>query len=156
MNGYICHGYCANCNNDLFDDNFYPYEDGNVYCKECMEEMMSQKALTTTEEMPKAVVDYYLFGERRNMKPQKYRKKPVVIEALCLTEENITKELLEFAGNNAVLRPQKKGCVAEIKTLEGIMMARPSDYIVRGIRGEFYPVRGDIFLETYEMVEEND
>ncbi|MCK5012737.1 MAG: hypothetical protein KAS66_02870 [Candidatus Omnitrophica bacterium] len=61
----------------------------------------------------------------------KYRKKPVVIEA----EQNIS------------------GGAVYINTLEGKMRADPGDWIITGIKGERYPIKPDIFEETYELVE---
>ena len=84
----------------------------------------------------------------------KYRKKPVVIEAMELKrgyaemvvafigEENIGEfNLGEFAEDS---------CYIEIKTLEGTIKASEGDYVIKGIKGEYYPIKNDIFLETYE------
>ena len=94
---------------------------------------------------------------------KKYIKKPVKIEAIQLKEDNIievfdfldeanyketksTEELEDF--NQRML---KQGYI-EIKTLEGIMKASFGDYIIKGIKGEFYPCKPDIFIATYEEV----
>ena len=95
---------------------------------------------------------------------KKYRKKPVIIEAIELRPDNI-KEVEEF----------KEGCKIEhktdiainkfedyadnvikngmkINTLEGVMTAQIGDYVIKGINGEFYPCKPDIFHKTYDEV----
>jgi len=82
----------------------------------------------------------------------KYRKKPVVIEAVqwngANSEEikslNTNKVIVAFYyGNNPRV---------EIKTLEGIMTATLSDWIIKGVAGELYPCKDEIFQKTYELV----
>lgn len=84
----------------------------------------------------------------------KYRKKPVVIEAIQWTGTNIG-ELAEFLGISEAKAKEMAYVGTElcISTLEGDMRAIPTDMIIRGIRGEIYPCRKDIFDETYELVE---
>lgn len=60
----------------------------------------------------------------------KYRKKPVTIEAVQLTER------------------------IEIETLEGVMVGNPGDWLITGVAGEKYPCKDEIFRATYELVEE--
>ena len=89
----------------------------------------------------------------------KYRKKPVVIDAWQLPDgKNADLQL----GGWAVAPPWVRGIVyvaedgnnhIDIKTLEGTMRASPGDWIIRGIKGEFYPCKPDIFEATYELVE---
>jgi hypothetical protein len=87
-----------------------------------------------------------------------FRKKPVVIEAWCNTDEprhrsnmpswlrsGVAQGLIQFSG---VYRGH-----ATIKTLEGTMIADYGDWIIRGIRGELYPIKPDIFAATYEPAE---
>lgn len=87
----------------------------------------------------------------------KFRKKPIVIEACQFTG----KELYVF--NHAIegqemfcvpfsVHEDRKGRHLIIQTLEGNHRADPGDWIVRGVRGEFYPVKPDIFAATYEPV----
>ncbi|MBC1982787.1 hypothetical protein [Listeria booriae] len=96
----------------------------------------------------------------------KYRKKPVVVEAVQLTWENWN-EVCEFVtlpwGPDGVRGCHSdKGVVSDsgerigliIPTLEGEMKAVQGDYIVRGVQGEFYPCKPKIFESTYELVEE--
>ena len=81
----------------------------------------------------------------------KYRKKPVVIEAIQLKDENFDK-ILEFCKRNiATIIQKSNGDISmEIETLEGRMLARQGDYIIKGVNGEFYPCKEEIFLKTYE------
>ena len=78
----------------------------------------------------------------------KYRKKPVVIEAIQWTGTNIV-EIFDFVGDACYFT---EGLF--IRTLEGDMFAHVGDYIIKGVQGEFYPCKPDIFEETYEIVEE--
>ena len=78
----------------------------------------------------------------------KYRKKPVEIEAIQLIEENIDK-ITEFCGDKIKAHPLT-GVV--IETLEGNMLASKGDYIIKGVKGEFYPCKPDIFEMTYEKI----
>ena len=80
-----------------------------------------------------------------------YRKKPVVIEAIQLTEENVDL-LVQFCGGK-IKAHFLVGVV--IETLEGDMLANKGDYIIKGVKGEFYPCKPDIFEMTYELVTEN-
>ena len=87
----------------------------------------------------------------------KYRKKPVVIEAIQFTRNNF-KEIKQFTKNKAYCfvtekRPDGK-CTCIIPTLEGDHIAIEGDYIIKGVKGEFYPCKPDIFEQSYEMVEE--
>lgn len=84
---------------------------------------------------------------------KKFRKKPVVIEAIQLTKENVV-EVLSFcnnAGNIVASNEDETGI--SILTLEGTMIANTGDYIIKGVKGEFYPCKPDIFEQTYEEVD---
>ena len=76
----------------------------------------------------------------------KYRKKPVVIEAVQWTGENA--EMCEFIDPEVLEIKPKEGVV--IRTLEGEHHASPGDYIIKGVNGEFYPCKPGIFVKTYE------
>ena len=78
----------------------------------------------------------------------KYRKKPVIIEAVKWTG-SITQEMEDLLGEVKVL---PKGSSLLIPTLEGVMEARRGDYIIRGVNGELYPCKPDIFKKTYELL----
>jgi hypothetical protein len=88
----------------------------------------------------------------------KYRKKPVIIDAIQWLGEKSFDELYKFANANnnygIVGMKDGKGDIAQIRTLEGIMDANPNDFIIRGVQGELYPCKPDIFELTYEKVEE--
>ncbi|WP_445671759.1 hypothetical protein [Paenibacillus sp. FSL L8-0708] len=85
----------------------------------------------------------------------KYRKKPVVIEAFKWTGGPDQAEDPQW-----IIERIKMGQVSfanglmYIKTLEGIMESQPGDYIIRGVKGEIYPCKPDIFEATYEEVVE--
>lgn len=79
----------------------------------------------------------------------KYRKKPITIEAVQWTGRNI-EEIERFTGNKA--RYNLVLNTFEIETLEGTMIANVDDYIIKGVKGEFYPCKPDIFEQTYELV----
>ena len=93
----------------------------------------------------------------------KYRKKPIIIEAIQWTGKNDEEieffigENLEGYGDNLVaIRPrseQYRSKLMYIRTLEGIMTASVDDYIIKGIQGEFYPCKPDVFKKTYERVD---
>lgn len=81
---------------------------------------------------------------------KKYRKKPVVIEAIQWTGKNLS-EIDNFMGGTI----GNKGTILVINTLEGDMEASIGDYIIKGVSGEFYPCKPDIFDKTYEEVTGN-
>lgn len=82
----------------------------------------------------------------------KARKKPIVIEAVQWTGENAS-EVKEFIGENKFLFNLEDKEIT-IRTLEGEMNAIPGDYIIKGVKGEYYPIKADIFKETYEEVKD--
>lgn len=83
----------------------------------------------------------------------KFRKKPVEIEALVWN--NNFDEIFHFmdADNNLGI-VGFTGDVLQVRTLEGVMDAQPGDYIIKGVKGEFYPCKPDIFALTYDVVEQ--
>ena len=92
-----------------------------------------------------------------------YAKKPVVIQALRWTGSNL-KEIITFTDGPPDVRSEHAAMKWEeyedlvekeglkIYTLEGKMNANVGDYIIKGVRGEFYPCKQDIFEETYSEV----
>ena len=87
----------------------------------------------------------------------KYKKKPVVIEAIQFTGTlNNLEELSNFIDNQDLVISYKdpKCAVIKLQTLEGQMIASLGDYIIKGVQGEFYPCKPDIFEQTYERVGE--
>ena len=94
--------------------------------------------------------DNIYFMEMINM-IKNYIKKPVEVQAIQWTGDNL-EEIYEFVGaENLLFRSkslnQKFGLY--IKTIEGDMYASINDFIIKGIKGEFYPCKPDIFHETY-------
>lgn len=98
----------------------------------------------------------------------KYRKKPVVIDAIQWDGENYPAttwlpNLTEFpdyhwteGAKRAALSPEeitRHLDFLHIGTLEGVMACAPGDWIIRGVKGEIYPCKPDIFAATYEPVE---
>lgn len=82
----------------------------------------------------------------------KYRKKPVVIEAVqYLGTGESFEEIDEFVEGNLYV-DSDKGDVPFIRTLEGDMFVFVNDYVIRGIQGEFYPCKPNIFESMYEIV----
>lgn len=83
----------------------------------------------------------------------KYRKKPVVIEAIQYDGRN-SADIHELAreGGRKVYEPVGADYL-EIVTLEGTMKANIGDFIIRGVEGELYPCKPDIFRATYEKVD---
>jgi len=83
----------------------------------------------------------------------KYRKKPRVVEAVRWNESVVAFELVvSWAGDKYAFKMSGEGLL--IRTLEGDMLAGPGDWIIKGVKGELYPCKPDIFAETYEPVEE--
>lgn len=97
--------------------------------------------------------------------PKKYRKKPVVIEAVQMPDSKIwtnyraghtvpVNRILDIVGlfpEGHVFQETDAGI--HIPTLEGTMLAAPGDWIIKGVAGEFYPCKPEIFEATYERVE---
>lgn len=86
------------------------------------------------------------------MSVAKYTKKPVTIEALQWTGENIT-DVIAFC-NVCYMKPIDGKEQLQISTLEGSMTASVGDYIIKGVKGEFYPCKPDIFELTYNAESE--
>jgi len=80
---------------------------------------------------------------------KKYRKKPVEIEALQWTYYNGA-DMLSFLGESFHRWVDHEHI--EINTLEGIITATVGDFLIKGVQGEFYPCKPDIFEQTYDEV----
>lgn len=105
------------------------------------------------------------------VKMNKFRKKPVVIEAIQFVEISRTKRkfgesveyndatIANFMGCSQLHMPTSPSdkpegrTYLEIPTLEGVMQANVGDWIIKGVNGEFYPCKPDIFAKTYDVVE---
>ena len=75
----------------------------------------------------------------------KYRKKPVEIDAERFSDESVSGRLAEWCGGSNEDRPDQ----IQIPTLEGTMTAQVGDWIIKGVQGEFYPCKPDIFAQLY-------
>jgi len=87
---------------------------------------------------------------------KKYKKKPVVIEATQLIDNNfrsLDSIPLSVAGKWKTGQDEE-GFFVAIPTLEGEMKARNNDWIIKGVKGEYYPCKPDIFNMTYDEVSE--
>ena len=86
---------------------------------------------------------------------KQYRKRPIVIEAVQFTGKN-ENEIEWWGGRKIEIGSYAPGGTPKpylrIKTLAGEMIAEVNDWIIRGIKGEFYPCKPDIFKATYEEV----
>ena len=88
----------------------------------------------------------------------KYRKKPVIIEAVQLRWDTWG-EMCEFAGVGKLSEGKPQGHTLpdnkiglDIPTLEGLMLGKENDWIIKSVKGELYPCKPDIFEKTYEEV----
>ena len=81
-------------------------------------------------------------------------KKPIEIEAIEFTGWNWA-DCCQFMSEEPLFFPQEVRFEEEmvIETLEGDMTAQVNDYIIKGVQGEYYPCKPDIFKETYDLVE---
>lgn len=93
----------------------------------------------------------------------KYVKKPIVIEAFQLNDRGLVGEdwFWDAVSRNDIIVHNfgKWGngpAWCEIKTLEGTMVAKIGDYIIKGVKGEIYPCKADIFEETYELLSKKE
>lgn len=90
---------------------------------------------------------------RKENKVAKFRKKPVVIEAIRYKGDDNFNLVRDFVGNSRPLH-RLGDQVLGIDTLEGVMNAHPGDWIIKGVKGEFYPCKPDIFEATYDLVKD--
>ena len=83
-----------------------------------------------------------------------FRKRPVIIEAMQFTDET-KDQCLNFVTCNcwASFDREEKPAL-KIQTLEGVMTATMGDWIIKGVNGEFYPCKPDIFEKTYEPADQ--
>lgn len=81
---------------------------------------------------------------------RRFVKKPVIIEAVHWLGNNVT-TIMAFAGDKIAINPDH---TLTVHTLEGDMTGIVGDYIIKGVDGEFYPCKHDIFKKTYDEVVE--
>lgn len=89
---------------------------------------------------------------REENKLARYRKKPIVVEAIQWNGEN-TDEILKLAKKGTKLIQCVPIGLMLIETTENTVEAEIGDFIIKGVKGEIYPCRPDIFHTTYELVE---
>lgn len=90
------------------------------------------------------------------MEVKKARKKPVEIEFMQFSDINSVEDISSWAEGKIKHKVSHKFNIGYIyiETLEGTMTASLGDYIVKGVDGEFYPVKPDIFEQTYEVLKQ--
>lgn len=83
-----------------------------------------------------------------------FRKRPVEVEAVRFTGEPTNCiDVLQFMGDGPHRVVDVRGVVMlDIETLEGVMTASVGDWIIRGVAGEYYPCKPDVFARTYDPV----
>ena len=82
---------------------------------------------------------------------RQYRKRPVVIEAMQLTDAASVLDIEEWI-NSPTIGFLTSPPTMWIDTLEGRMTANAGDWIIKGVNGEFYPCKNEIFIKTYQEV----
>ena len=83
-----------------------------------------------------------------------FEKKPVIIKAVQFTGQKSMDEILDLAAENNTIKWNNDTLI--IQTLEGKMRADYGDWIIKGVKGEVYPCKPDIFALTYKLVEHYD
>lgn len=86
------------------------------------------------------------------MSVKKAKKKPVEIEFMQFKDMGNVDDIETWTNLKAVYDYGNDGKVMYIDTLEGIITANIGDYIVKGVNGEFYPVKPDVFEKSYELL----
>ena len=83
---------------------------------------------------------------------RRFRKRPVLIEAVQWTGDNFIEIDAFLLGGTRLFETYPSQGIIKILTLEGEMIASIGDWIIKGVKGEFYPCKPDIFEATYEEV----
>ena len=81
----------------------------------------------------------------------KYRKTPVVIDAMRVGD-GTWQSVAAWCGGS-IIKDRNRYAFILIQTLEGNMRADKGDWIIKGVKGKYYPCKADIFEQTYEKVE---
>ena len=82
----------------------------------------------------------------------KYVKKPVVVDAIQMLSDNID-QVYEMLGDSLIIVGDMDNLKHFIDTLEGIMEISWGDYVIKGVKGEFYPCKPDIFELSYDKID---
>lgn len=83
---------------------------------------------------------------------QRWRKRPVEVEAAQLVVGNAA-DVAAWVRSHGGRADALDSGLLRLVTLEGMIGARPTDYVIRGVAGEFYPCRADVFEATYDLIE---
>lgn len=88
---------------------------------------------------------------------KRYIKRPITVTAVQWDGRN-TSEIRDFVGRNALFRLEEDSFKPTlfIKTLEGDMFANVGDFIIKGVQGEFYPCKEDVFYTTYGEITDEE
>lgn len=81
----------------------------------------------------------------------KFRKKPLVVDAVRWLGNNWW-EIDAFCGD--FVTSVKGDSDIRLRTIDSIAVVSPGDWVIRGVKGEFYPIKHEILLETYELVDD--
>ena len=82
----------------------------------------------------------------------KYVKKPVVVDAIQMLSDNID-QVYEMLGDSLIIVGDMDNLKHFIDTLEGVMEISWGDYVIKGVKGEFYPCKPDIFELSYDKID---
>lgn len=86
-------------------------------------------------------------------KVKSYKTLPVVIEAVQLVKENVP-FLVDWADLEVIELNEGESYQYLVRTLEGVMEAKLNDFIIKGLRGEFYPCKPDVFKKKYSKIKD--
>jgi hypothetical protein len=119
--------------------------------------LMTESKIAELKELSERIEEYELKHypiEEASDESNKYRKRPIIVEAMQWdgTLERLN-EIVKWSGY-AVIKSTQDISVLLVLTLEGTMSAIIDDWIIKGVNGEFYPCKPDIFNKTYEPVRE--
>ena len=84
---------------------------------------------------------------------RRFKKKPIIIEAILF--DGTKKSFEEISLFTDYIVENREGSDLSIPTLEGVMVAKVGDWIIKGVNGEFYPCKPDIFDKTYEEIKQS-
>lgn len=86
------------------------------------------------------------------MNVRKFRKRPITIEAMQVTDGRSVLDIVDWMNSSRTVGYNTSPPTIWIDTLEGQMTADTGDWVIKGVQGEFYPCKPDIFAKTYQEV----
>lgn len=136
-----------------------PYLKENYICRRYPKQLYSEGHEDFDDWYPTVDLKTDWCGEFKQIEEndflQFYRKKPIMVAACQWTGENEFE--IKFFFTRANIKEKTHYSIEDkelkIQTLEGVITASPGDYIIRGIKGEFYPCKPDIFAESYDEID---